>query len=1456
MTQPRGKQIKSVSTRYSVIQYTVSPGDSEFTIPASSFPYAPGGADRDVPARVRGTITGPFLVLGGDTLSVRVDGAPAVNVVLSATDTTAGRVALKVNAAVGATVASNDEGHLVIRSVNSGAEASLVLADVVPGTVTKLGLTPGTFAGTAALTDGLLTVTPDGLGGEAPIATGDGRNLVTDGGGLVYVDNISGGGRLLVQLLPGGTPVVATLTQQGSNIRCVYQARLIGRTRVMTLGSTFSLLDGTTPLTLTVNGQGFTTTFPSGPYSRDGVLDRINGAYATARGVTDPWARIDGTVPAPFLGLNGSIFLIEVDGGAAQEVYFAASETTLTEVINKINADVTGVTAFAVSGAAGQYLGIRSNNTNGRTSSLKIYAGGEPAGPVNSNRALERLGVRAGFYRGCFVADQYGPDEIEIFSAYRGYFGGSPEITISGSGTTMTYTGLTAGTYAGQTALSLEPVDAPYMTANHGLELDYIGLLSYPVVLEFGDVPGDNERVVQQFLAKSAGSNVEEKNQEIWDRHNGVFEGPAASRGFFDVGKPLVMPSGGSFATGGAASGGGGPDGLVKQITRISSSEIVEAVVGSIFETPGNGSNSLPVNPIMRLYADPTDSDTERGFRFYVDPAALGFSVEDNAPGATSAEQKFVGLWGDRSLHSLDSPLHLSDENTVNSGDNDGWIRLSSADDPYIRTGGALRLNDAGTNLLRSVNARYEVYVGDGTNSYGDFSGVNALTLARNFLSAQGVTRCKIVMKPGAYTETAVVDFTGFTDVSIEGMFPAGAGTATVLTFNHGGFGVRITAQANSFSLKNVKCVHTSVNQPALDIMATNVELRGVTYDSHVRFFDATSFEMSKCIGTTTATRSVWLSYTDASAPSGAYGYVDIVIQDCRLSCGQNTPIVRFSDFTTVKQIRFRDVLLQRCVMTTGNVSVSGQIILASEGIGVIGLEPLRNAFDGAAPKGLYFQAITMKSMDVITGTIGTSGTYGPAGIFLTPTGTLGTATWNYTSDPSCALNTVNVEDVNVYLAPGLVSQMRTNLVCIAGVGLPPYLSPFEGHEVSGNLRVKGLFVDVGSTKHGETATCQLPFFGRWDTPTGNLSDCVSGLIALAGWNLKLEDIVTNGTIAACITPTLFLCSYRRLSLDGYVEEPLSTGDPVGSPSNRMTVREVYDSRIEIKNVWMDGNFDTDNWWFNQCILIESTENRNAFRTFSNFHLVGFRFDPSGTDFTSMILLANASFSNAFSTGKVGGWTFENGYLGMAGTGLPTCYEGIRSGSLGFPGNTGNLTFRNVTMDAFHTNGLTLYTGDQTKPLTVERCTITNCGVFSTPSCGLWIRASKGTNASVLPGAIYVRDNVIARNNTASGGFYVNHQANIRDTNGTFGSQNVVYVYGNQCNDGAGWYAAINITRTSSTNLPTSASASNLSVHGFETGYSGQTGSFPTNGNGRIWSAFVKTFHNECLMQSDTTVTN
>ena len=103
-------------------------------------------------AAVAATVTGSsseFAALNaGDSFGLSVDGGPVVPVLFSGADTTQAAVIARINATMGATIASASTTELRLTGLQNGSGGRLVISEITTGVLASLGLTAGTTSGT------------------------------------------------------------------------------------------------------------------------------------------------------------------------------------------------------------------------------------------------------------------------------------------------------------------------------------------------------------------------------------------------------------------------------------------------------------------------------------------------------------------------------------------------------------------------------------------------------------------------------------------------------------------------------------------------------------------------------------------------------------------------------------------------------------------------------------------------------------------------------------------------------------------------------------------------------------------------------------------------------------------------------------------------------------------------------------------------------------------------------------------------------------------------------------------------------------------------------------------------------------------------------------------------------------------------------------------------------------
>ena len=184
MVQPRKEQVKNLKTRHSRVVYFPVAGESyteilDANMYSQVISDTPGGAQEDVQAVIVSISPEPYsTIVAGDSITIKVDDPVATNLPVTVTfitgDISASRIAAQINTALGFDAALNDGGTLVLFSTLTGEDGYITIAEVTPGTLTKLGLTAETVTGVEAPNRGIITreVTIEPVGGSDSILRG------------------------------------------------------------------------------------------------------------------------------------------------------------------------------------------------------------------------------------------------------------------------------------------------------------------------------------------------------------------------------------------------------------------------------------------------------------------------------------------------------------------------------------------------------------------------------------------------------------------------------------------------------------------------------------------------------------------------------------------------------------------------------------------------------------------------------------------------------------------------------------------------------------------------------------------------------------------------------------------------------------------------------------------------------------------------------------------------------------------------------------------------------------------------------------------------------------------------------------------------------------------------------------------------------------------------------------
>lgn len=132
-----------------------------------------------VPVTIAGVGQDFANMTSGETIGIKIDGGPQVNVIFSATDITAALVAARINAALGYTAAVVNATEVDISGIKEGYGGSVELIDVTTGALDRIGQVAGVWQDKALIAGGATNL--------PGIAAADNFDITLDGGTPITV---------------------------------------------------------------------------------------------------------------------------------------------------------------------------------------------------------------------------------------------------------------------------------------------------------------------------------------------------------------------------------------------------------------------------------------------------------------------------------------------------------------------------------------------------------------------------------------------------------------------------------------------------------------------------------------------------------------------------------------------------------------------------------------------------------------------------------------------------------------------------------------------------------------------------------------------------------------------------------------------------------------------------------------------------------------------------------------------------------------------------------------------------------------------------------------------------------------------------------------------------------------------------------------------------------------------
>lgn len=1433
MVQPRKEQIKSVNTKFTFGDIILYPGYSDTIIPVDTFAVTgiPGGAEEDVQASTLSYINSSYPILAGDAIRIAIDDAPSVLVTFAGTDTTVSRVASKINTALGFDVAFNQEGLLYLRTVTVGASSSIVLSDVSPGVLTKLGLVAGTYTGLKGPTRGILTRTPDGLGGLVRLATKDGRHLVTDVTDYRMVGSDSGSAIWAASVL-GGTPIHGRLTYDGYGYHIKSYAKLPTRASAITFNSSFTTLDGSDQVDLNIDGVNFSVSFGffgPNPNNRDWVVQLINSAYAGALGFYGGHVYIVGTISGPFSLTSGDSFTIRVDGGSQIVVVFTGTEVTASDVANTINAAVGSFVATNYFNGYQDLIYLLSPNNYGIYSSIELVDNSLSGG------VLSKLGLRPGMYRGPFIAEPYGPDEIRITSQYRGT---GTLLQIGGFPATLTKLGLTAGSYGGSDSSEEELVLIPYQRA---LDINgYPAEMIFPEVMEFGDIDPAGDSRVQKFLDKSAGSNqsVSSLNPKFINTPTGnTYVSP--SRGLRDVGKPVTVGPDGSVAREYLQDAIDQSNAFFKQFLRYPGG-IVTAIVSNRFEGTGYGGNAIPQSQYMEFFLDPNNSYPNASeFDFYAGTPTYNYSnliagiARDAGVSATFGPntQGYIYLANGCALVNFNStPGPLSSEDSLKfvskqtyygGGTGYWYIPFTAAPDnsdgvPRLAEGNIANNVAAGPySIMRTLNARHEVTLGDGITTFGDFNGSNALHQVQSYLYSIGATRATIKIKPGYYVTSYAVDFGFLTDLVIDGYYEHPNASPVLISHQwayeclhlptNGYTKISGIAITNDYGAElNLIWVEGGI----LELNGCWINAGSVYTANLIEFHAYRTDFIGQSMPITSP--SPWWQTIDFDVWSDDTHHQEtkiIEFNECYVGSVVNGPAIAVYDFSTLGTSTINLIKFNNCKFDLSNVPIftDGPPTFESQG-GIISFNP---SSDGYANLGAEVRNVQIYDCSAWANNYGTGH---PVVLNVMPNGWNGTSYYTQgAGNPAIKIDNFDIKRLYVGFW-NTDGSSACPAIAIGGIGVDS--------AYGGKLTFEDVVIDPWYSAYGpSTNNMNAWFTGYVGSSYGDPGESKGGLVCLAAKHIEVKNVTFLTSTSFTNYGELFLCSYGRLTVEGIEVAAVNGGYGSYAPDSRICVRELstVSSTFDLKGIHFYNLLNPD-YWAASVILIEARPWFFNTGRISDFYisLLG----PSDSYTRGIRINQTKAFYSGYDNSG-GGLVIENGYIGSQYVGSLS----LNGFLWGMEVYGDNIAIRDVVIDSCKYEGIyvesRLYGS-----VSVENCDIKLCGnalAGGDYSSGLCLFSRRTPQSH---GAFNVNNNIVSSNNADPG----NCQINIRDID-PWGAKTTGQVRGNSTvYDGDRW-GILNVCLNIDTSIPAGFITPGICrVQGIETGYSGDTGAFAGNG--------------------------
>jgi hypothetical protein len=242
-------------------------------------------------------------------------------------------------------------------------------------------------------------------------------------------------------------------------------------------------------------------------------------------------------------------------------------------------------------------------------------------------------------------------------------------------------------------------------------------------------------------------------------------------------------------------------------------------------------------------------------------------------------------------------------------------------------------------SLLNYVNGRWETTCGDGTVSFGDFSGPQSIAAAIAYAASVGVavTNLNIKLKRGTYNFTTFVNLPANCDVVIEGVSPS----QTILQGNVSGIlqNAMFNLSSGRLWLKGLSMQWVSGQQYAVigsagtSLFMDNVEVvnLGISMTNAATYKDIAAIYCRNCrFAPSTSGVVQWLlTFSD----SNAHVHNGFYFEDCSWFCSDETTPMRILGATGGTASIVQRVRFQGCSYTLGGTATTSSHLTNNTGV-------------------------------------------------------------------------------------------------------------------------------------------------------------------------------------------------------------------------------------------------------------------------------------------------------------------------------------------------------------------------------------------------------------------------------------------------------------------------------------------------------------------------------------------